>query len=594
MDEARRIWRARALILLSGVSFVAIALSLFSLQILRHAHFADLARENRQDQYRVPAPRGVIADRRGVELAHNVHQARLTFPRALAHPENPTLQRFAKLLDIDMATLEQRIENSNEPERVTLVRRATSAQVAVVEEHRMVLPQIQTIVGPRRHYRYGSLAAHVMGYLGEVRREEITEESHYRPGDMIGRMGVESAAEAHLRGSHGERLVEVNAAGHVVGEVKELGFPAISGSRLYLTIDRRLQARVEELLEGQVGAAVILEVGTGDLLAAASAPTYDPNEFTAGISSDRMAEILRDPRKPMFNRAFRGAYPPGSPFKLITAAAALDLGRVRPGQRFEPCFGAYRFGNRTFRCWDRGGHGSLDLEGAIVQSCDVYFYQLVQELTIDELAEAARRFGFGESTGITSFNDSPGLVPDEHWYDSNLGPGMWTAGVKLNLAIGQGELLATPLQMARSYAAIGGDGHLYQPHTVLVTETAIGNRDVRRVHRRQEPICSESTRRFLQRALLGVVIDEEGTGGLARLSKVSISGKTGTSENSAGEDHAWFVAYAPSESPDVAVAVIVENAGHGGDVAAPIVGQILEYYFALREGRDGPAPKESR
>lgn len=593
MDEARRIWRARALMVASGASFLTVALTLFSLQILRHAHFAELARENRQDQYRVAAPRGVVADRNGEELAHNVYQARLTFPRSLADPEHPTLRRFSELLDIDSATLAERIEASNEPDRVTLVRRATPEQVAVVEEHRLVLPQIQPIVGPRRQYRRGSLAAHVMGYLGEVQREETLNDPHYRPGDMIGRMGIERAAEPHLRGIHGKRGVEVNAAGHVVGEVRELAVPALSGSRLYLTIDRRLQEKVEGLLEGQVGAAVVMEVGTGDLLAAASAPTYDPNEFTAGITSERMTEIQSDPRKPMFNRAFRGAYPPGSPFKVVTAAAALERGLVRPETRFEPCRGAYRFGNRVFRCWDRSGHGSLDLEGAIVQSCDVYFYQLVQELTVDELAETARRFGFGSSTQIASFNDAPGLVPTEQWYDETLGVRGWTKGVKLNLAIGQGELLATPLQMARTYAAIGGDGHLYRPNTVLVTQSAYGNRDVRVVQRRQEPICSEPTRRILQQALLGVVLHEEGTGGLARLSHVSISGKTGTSENNAGEDHAWFVAYAPSESPDVAVAVIVENAGHGGDVAAPIVGQILDYYFALRSGRAG-ASRESR
>ncbi len=594
MDERRRQWRAQVLLALVGASFLAVALSLFSMQVLQYRHFEELARRNRQDQYRVPAPRGIVADRSGEELAENVYQARITYPRRLLAGADSTIARFASLLELDPATLEQRIAASNEPDRVTLVRRATPEQVAVVEEHRLVLPQVQVTVGPRRSYPFGSLAAHLLGYLGEVRREETESDSHYRPGDMIGRLGIESAAERLLRGSHGKRGVEVNAAGHIVGDVAALTVPPLGGSRLFLTTDYRLQARVEELLRGKVGACVVMEVRTGDLLAVASSPTYDPNEFVAGISSDRMKEILEDPDKRMFNRAFRGAYPPGSPFKIITAAAALERNRVRPTTRFQPCTGKYRFGDRDFHCWDLNGHGSLDLEGAIIQSCDVYFYQLIQELTVDELADTARRFGLGRSTDVEFFSDASGLVPDSAWYDKAFGRRRWTAGVKLNLAIGQGELLATPLQMARTLAAVGGDGYLYRPHTCLVTESAYGNRDVRRVVRSQEPICSERVRRFLKRALRGVVAEERGTGGLARVAGVEISGKTGTAENSSGEDHAWFVAYAPSEDPDVAVALIVEKAGHGGAVAAPLVREVLDAYFHLKRGEPIPALGESR
>ncbi|RKZ06798.1 hypothetical protein DRQ32_10745 [bacterium] len=330
-----------------------------------------------------------------------------------------------------------------------------------------------------------------------------------------------------------------------------------------------------------MGSGVCVEGGTGDILAAASSPTFDPNEFTAGISQVRLDELRSDRRKPEFNRAMRGTYPPGSPFKLMTAAAALDAGHVRPETRFEPCRGGYMYGDRYFRCWELAGHGSLDLMGAIVQSCDVYFYQLISLLTVDELAAAARRFGLGAATGLPALRDHAGLVPTSAWYDERFGRGGWTSGVKLNLAIGQGELLVTPLQMARAFAALGGDGLLDRPHLVLAHTRSLGVHEERSVLRSTQPVCQPRTRQILQRALRLVVAHEEGTGGLARVAGVAVAGKTGTAENPFGEDHAWFVAYAPAEAPQVAVAVIVENSGHGGSIAAPLVGEFLEAYFSL-------------
>jgi penicillin-binding protein 2 len=364
-----------------------------------------------------------------------------------------------------------------------------------------------------------------------------------------------------------------------VGEVVEGAIPALPGVQLYLTLSHPLQRRLEELLEGRIAAGVVLEVGTGDVLAAASMPSFDPNEFTGGISAKRWSELNTDPRTPLFNRALQGTYPPGSPYKLITAAAALERGKITPNTTFEPCYGGYRFGNRVFGCWDPHGHGVLDLRAAIEQSCDVYFYQVAQLLTIDELAETARRFGLGVKTGIELAGESPGLVPDSGFYDRRYGPRGWTRGVLLNNGIGQGELLVTPLQMARLYAALGGDGMLYRPNLVLAQENAYGVRQVRRIRRVSTPVCSESVRSILKDALFHVVSSEEGTGGLASVEGIPVSGKTGTSENPHGDDHAWFVGYAPSEHPEVAVAVIVETAGHGGSVAAPIVGELLRTYF---------------
>lgn len=584
MDEHARKWRARVLLVIAALGFFILATKLFSMQVLAHSDYAQLARENRQFNRRVLAPRGVISDRTGLNLAHNVYHARVTYPRGLAVPGDETLGRLMELLDLDAEQVFDRIDRAPPGDRVTIVRRATPQQVAVVEEHRVQLPHVQLIVQPRRHYRYGPLAAHVLGYVGEVRRDETGPGSRYQPGDVIGRSGVEAYAEGQLRGQHGREVVEINAAGHVVGTIEEGGRAPVPGVHVYLTLHKELQETMEELLDGRVGSGVAVEVRTGDILAAASVPAFDPNEFTAGISQERLDELRSDPRKPEFNRALRGVYPPGSPFKLITAAAALDRGYVRPTTRFEPCYGGYVYGDRYFGCWDPAGHGSLDLMGAIVQSCDTYFYQLAQRLTVDELAESAKQFGLGGSTGLPAIRDHPGLVPTSAWYDERHGRGGWTSGVKLNLAIGQGELLVTPLQMARAYAALGSDGFLERPHLVLMRENAFGMQETRRVQRSPEPVCTPATREILHRALRQVVDHEEGTGGLARVAGIAVAGKTGTSENPFGEDHAWFVAYAPADDPEIAVALVVENSGHGGSIAAPLVGKFLEAYFALSRG----------
>lgn len=589
--------RARLLLLVQFLAYAMVALSLISTQVIRRDYYTGLALRNRQVTQRIRAPRGIIADRNGVVLADNVYQARLTIASSRAHPGDPALEKLIELLGFDRDVILQRVTASSESDRVTILRHADPKQIAVVEEHFSMLPDVQLDVQPRRRYHFGSLAAHLLGYVGEVNAQDMENDptGFYQPGDVIGRSGVEGLAEEQLRGVHGRRVVEVNVAGHVVGEVPKGSRQAVRGVKIYLTLSQPLQAKLESLLEGKRGAGVVLEVSTGDVLAMASAPTFDPNEFTGGISADRYAELRDDPATPLFNRALRGTYPPGSPYKLITAAAGLETGKVTPSTRFAACTGSYRLGNRIFRCWKASGHGTLDLMGAIAQSCDVYFYQLAELLTIDELDHTATRFGLGRPTGIELSGEASGLVPDKAYYDRRFGPRGWTRGVLLNNAIGQGELLVTPLQMARTFAGIGGDGHLYRPHLILARDYASRAIEKRQPRRVSDAMASTSTLEFLRKALVAVVGWQEGTGGLARVEGVTVAGKTGTAQNPRGEDHAWFVAYAPAERPEIAVAVIVENAGHGGEIAAPIVGELLRTYFhwqkeqvsLLQPGRSG-------
>lgn len=582
MNPRDRQWRSNALLVTLTLGFVVVFVALASLQVVRHGHWSSQARQNRQDTARVPAPRGVVADRNGVTLADNRYQATVTISRAQTRPGDPTLTALVELLDLDPDEVRRTIDRSTH-DPVVLVKHADPEQIAKVEEHRAVLPHVRLSVGPRRQYPGGSLAAHVLGYVGEVRPEDIDPGAPdpYEPRDIVGRAGVEQFAESLLRGRNGLRVVEVNAAGHIVGEVDEGRVPVLPGVLHYLTLSHPLQSRLEELLEPWVGAGVVLEVGTGDVLAIASSPGFDPNVFTGGISPAAWNALNNDPRKPLFNRTLKGTYPPGSPYKIVTAVAALESGKVTTRSTFEPCTGGIQFGNRFFRCWERSeGHGVLNLHGALVESCDVYFYQVAQLISIDDLADVARRFGFGRPTGLALGGEKPGLVPDSRFYDTRYGPGQWTRGVVLNNSIGQGELLVTPLQMARAYAAIGGDRSLYRPHLILATENVFGVREVRRIEPEAEPVCSPQVQRIVKRALRDVVDHEDGTGELAAVVGLPVAGKTGTAENPHGEHHAWFVAYAPEHDPEVAVAVILENAGHGGEVAAPLVGQLLSTYFS--------------
>lgn len=579
---AQREARARALLLVLGGLYAAVFLALFSLQVVQGGHYREAALRNRQTRVRVPAPRGVISDRNGIALADNQYQARITLEPSRAREGEPVFERLLELLELPRELALQRIARARPGEPVVLVRHADPEDIAIVEEHRELLPHVRLTVQPRRRYRFGPLASHLLGYMGEVREEELAG-GFYERGDLRGRSGIEAFAEPLLRGVHGSRVVEVNAAGHVVGELREGGERVTPGDHLFLTLSQPLQARLEELLEGKPGAGVVMEVATGDILAMASSPTYDPNLFAGGLSAADWAKLDGDPRTPMLNRATMGLYAPGSPFKLITAAAALERDRVRRGTTFEPCLGGWQFGNRRFRCWDRSGHGTLDLMGAIAQSCDVYFYQLIERLEMDELAETARRFGIGQPTGIELSTEEEGRMPERAYYDRRFGRRGWTRGVMLNLAIGQGEIESTPLQMVRAFAAIGGDGHLYRPNLLLAKQNLQGVREARLVRRSAEPVCSERVRAILREALVQVVEDVDGTGELARVSGVRVAGKTGTSENSQGEDHAWFVAYAPADHPEVAAAVLLEHAGHGGEMAAPVVGALLGTYFEWQQ-----------
>jgi len=465
--------------------------------------------------------------------------------------------------------------------------------LAAIEVNKYDLPGISVNVNLRRQYIYERNAAHLIGYLSEISPDELKSGSFagYRSGDLIGKFGAEKVYEHFLRGKRGGRQVEVNANGLVVRILKTV--EAEAGQNVYLTIDQKLQHRTEELLEGVAGAAVAIEPETGQILALASSPSFDQNFFIGGITHEQWYSLISNPFKPMSNRAIQGEYPPGSTYKIVTALAGLEEGVINEQTTFY-CPGYYRFGSRVYRCWKKEGHGKVDIIKAVEESCDVFFYQVGQRLGVDRLAWYAKGFGLGSPTGIVLDHESHGLIPTAAWKEKRIGI-PWQDGETLSVAIGQGFDLATPIQMAVLAAALANGGKRYQPIILDSIQSPDGQ-----ILLKNEPKLigklpvSPSNLDIVRRGLWKVVNGENGTARGSRIVDIEMSGKTGTSQViSRKEDetlteentpvhlrsHAWFVAYAPSDYPRIAVAVVVEHGEHGSGTAAPIAREMIKTYL---------------
>ena len=576
---------------------------LFQLQILDGEDLRRRSERNSVRTVRLEAPRGDILDRHGRVFATTRPAFGLqVIPHDLRRPQ-VTFSALGALLEAEPGELELAVGSPQGRERFAPVRLAGDLsydRLARVESHLFALSGVVTDVQPRRHYVGDDLAAHLLGFIGEIQKEQLETRAFadYRPGEVIGQAGIERQLESRLRGRVGGRNMVVNVAGRVVDVLDEI--EPEPGGTATLTIDLDLQrAAVEGFLPdvlgepGKMGAAVALDVRTGDVLALVSRPAYDPNAFAGGIDTATWKQLTEDPWRPLQSRALTGQYPPASTYKAIVAAAALQEGLVDPEQTVF-CPGHFRLGRRTYRCWKRGGHGAVDLRAALVQSCDVYFYQLGLTLGIDRLAFFARGFTLGRRTGISLGQESAGLVPTSAWKESRFRE-PWQRGETVSAAIGQGFNLVTPLQLAVAYAAIANGGKLVRPRLVLRTEARDGTIEPGPAVQVQGtvPVADEHLAR-VRDALHGVVAERQGTGGRSRVQGVSVAGKTGTAQvvglqHSEGleddeipiaqRDHAWFVAFAPVEDPEIAVVVLVEHGGHGGSAAAPIARRILEAYF---------------
>ncbi len=591
-------------------AFALLAVRLFHLQILGGEEYRRLSESNCIRLESIDAPRGLIFDRNGELLVDNRPAFDVSIIPRDAKPVDKTIEKLAPLIGATKEELNAKLRAQRQAAsyKPILLRQDIGRNtLAAIEVHRYDLPGVVINVNPRRHYIHERSAAHVLGYLGEISTEELSSGKcpDCRPGDFVGKFGVEKTFEPYLRGERGGRQVEVNAKGQVVRVLQTVD--ARPGMNLFLTIDSRLQQKAEEMLKGSAGAAVAMNPNNGEILAMASSPSFDQNDFVSGMTYDEWEKLVSNPEHPMENKAVQGEYPPASTYKIVTAIAGLQEGVIDENSTFY-CPGYLSFGNRVYRCWKRGGHGTISVVRALAESCDVFFYQVGQRLGVDRLAHYAHALGLGSPTGVALDNEADGLIPTAAWKRRKTGI-PWQAGENLSIAIGQGYDLVTPIQMVSLIAAVAEGGVRYRPEILKRIETARGG-IVKKMPPEEQgrAVLSDKTISLVKKGLWEAVNTIRGTAHRSRLKIADMSGKTGTAqlvgrveeENEDGKpdlaehlkDHAWFVAYAPSENPQIAVAVIVEHGEHGSSAAAPIASAMIRTYLEEKTGSQKVAKRQ--
>jgi len=582
--------------------FVLLLMRLWYLQVISYDELQERSVRNRTRVLALEAPRGPIYDRQGRLLVDNRPAFQISVMRQDVDDRNSLFVKLAPLLEVTIADLEKRWQAGKRFPKYRPVPLADDVSREVVErvqEHGVELPGVLTEVRPVRDYLDHGSAAHLIGYLGEVTEAELHNDTSnlYRLGDSIGKTAIEKSFETYLQGQKGERLVEVDVRGKLLRQLKVK--PPLPGNKVYLTIDRELQLAADEAFGGQSGAAVALDIKNGDILAMVSRPTFNPAMFVSGIGGDQWRNLVNDSRHPLQNKVIAGQYPPGSTFKIVVALAALREG-ITGTKRTVDCKGDFVIGGSRYRCWKKKGHGHTDLTKALRESCDVWFYQVGLELGIDKLAAAAKEFGLGAPVGYPLPGERSGLMPSQAWKRRRYKQ-PWYAGETVIASIGQGFVLATPMQLAVMMATVANKGKVLKPQVIHQIE----NWDGKILVQPEADVIRtidypQWAWEAVQNGLVEVVNAPRGTGKQAYLEDVVVAGKTGTSqvvrrksdeEEELDEDggvpyrfrpHALFVAYAPAEKPEIAIAVVVEHGRSGGRAAGPIARKIIERYMQLK------------
>ena len=579
--------------------FLLLLLRLWHLQVLNADEYRDMSESNRLRFVPVAASRGAILDRNGKVLVSNKPSFSLAVIPQEVKDREQLLDRLTRLLGLDREEMSARWDKSKGRAKfypIVLASNITRDQVEIIEENRLRLPGVEVEMKPVREYSGKTLAAHLLGYIGEVSEDELSAKSFesYNPGDYIGKNGIERSWEADLHGSDGGRQLEVDARGRVLRIVSETR-PSV-GNSVMLTIDAAIQRQAESAFGEQAGAAVAMDVSSGEILAFVSNPEFDPSLFSGKLPPDVWKRYLEDKRHPLENKALSGQYPPGSTFKIITALAGLEEQKINDSTTIN-CSGSHELGSSVFKCWNKRGHGATSLRKSLRESCDVYYYLLGEKLGVDRIAETARKFMLGQPMGVGLQNEKAGLIPTTEWKQKKYGK-RWFPGETLPVSIGQGAVLLTPIQLASMIATVANDGSVFRPYLVKKVVDPDGKplKEFKPELLSKTGISANSIR-LVKQGLFSVVNEPGGTGGMARLYDVKVAGKTGTSQvvklrdSRSGtpyqyRDHALFVAFAPYEKPEIAVAVVVEHGEHGGAAAAPIAGRILRAYF---DGKKAPA-----
>ena len=591
--------------------FVFLAGSFWFVQGVQAEKYRGLSEANALREIEIPAKRGLIMDRQGKILADNQPAYSLQIDRVVMKPlvkadpnHKARLHAFlSQILNIPPQELQARWDRLSAAVIITqpfvLAEDLTMSQVASLQAQSIVFPEINVVPVQRRNYPYTTMAAHVLGFIGEVSERDIEQNEALEQGDLIGKRGVELMYDGYLRGRDGAEYWEYDADGRRLSEYAPARKAPIPGDNIYLTIDFELQRRAEQYFaeNEMVGAVVALDPRNGEVLAMVSSPAYNPNVYSKRFTPDVWKVITSNPFKIELNRAIQGLYSPGSVFKVVMAIAGLSDGAVGPGTTFS-CGGSAVFRGRRFRCWKREGHGAVNLERAMKVSCDIYFYNVGDRLGVDKINQYAHKLTFGEISHIDVDGEKPGLVPSTKWRAENpvRGDKKWYAAETISVAIGQGPLIVTPLQVANMTAAVANGGKVFKPHVVRYVDRVQKDGKYKLFRVPSEVIhevpLSPPAVRAVRDGLWKVVNEDGGTGGAARVAGLDISGKTGTVQviaqhgwiKSEGlpfkyRDHAWFASFAPLKNPQMVVVVFVEHGGHGGSDAAPLAKLLYEARF---------------
>ncbi|TKJ41247.1 penicillin-binding protein 2 [candidate division LCP-89 bacterium B3_LCP] len=570
--------------MLGGISLIAFLflwIRLYQLQIIQSDKFQARSEANSVRVVEELPGRTLICDRNGRVLVENRPSYSLSLIPYEAKRNPHTISELSIILSRPQSELQALTQNKGLPsyQPVKLARDIDFHTLAAFKAREFHLAGVSYHFDPKRFYPY-SVAPHTLGYIAEISESEKKKFPSRKTGDIVGKSGIERQYEDILAGRKGYHYMIVNALGQITGEIEDKYIPPRRGGKLYLTIDLDLQILAEKLLAGKRGAVVALDPRNGEILAIASAPKYDPEVFTGVLRSDDWQKLQNNPDVPLLHRAIQSGYPPASTFKMVTMTAGIEEGLVDEEYRHD-CPGYYRLG-RIYHCFKRDGHGELTPIEAIEQSCDAFFYKLGHQLGVEKIAHYMKIFGFGSKTGVDIDNEIAGIVPDKQYLDKRYGAGKWSKGLAINISIGQGEILVTPLQLAQYCGILAMKGLKARPQLFL--EMHQGNGEVFQskpeiTHIDIKPATFEVLRSGMRLVLSG----EDGTAKWLDDPRWHLAGKTGTAQNPHGDDHALFVGFAPFEDPVIAVAVIVENVGFGSTHAAPIAVELMTRYLEISE-----------
>jgi penicillin-binding protein 2 len=595
-DKRCQLERIPVIQVLSAGVFLVLFLGLWYLQVFKRDYYTELSEKNHIRSVPLSAPRGRILDRNGKIIVDNRPSYTVSVMRDNLSTVQNNLALLASGLNLDPSSIQAQIEKYQvQPSYYPIVIKEdlTIEDLTFLAAHRQEFPSLEINPEPRRLYVEGELAAHLVGYVGEISEKELARPEYQdcKLGNIVGKSGVERAYNPILMGVDGQKKVVVDSRGKEVSTLETV--ESVAGKDLWLTIDLDIQRAAEKAFGDKTGATVALDPRTGEILALVSRPAFDPNAFATRITSKEWDKLINDPKKPLQNRAIQSRFPPGSVFKIFMTIAGLGEGILTPAY-VDYCTGSTNMYGRIFHCWRTKGHGRVDVHQAIVDSCNVFFYHLGQRLGIDKIAYYAQSLGLGSKTGVDLPGEDSGIMPSAEWKRKTLKQ-TWYAGETISVAIGQGYVSLTPIQLARAFAAIGMGGTLRIPHVILnkgsqhLNPAAVDGQ----THFDMDP----ATLDIVTRGLWGVVNEKGGTGTLAAIDGFDVCGKTGTSQvvglqaqkAASGDeefgDNAWFVAFAPLGAPEIAAAAFVEHGGHGGSAAAPIVHEVFQAYYDKSRGK---------